>query len=1151
MTKPAPTASTFLDRPIIPGIPWLTFERSFFVLILLLAFASRFWDLGARVMSHDESLHTYFSYLYYKGDGYQHNPMMHGPLQFHLIALSYFLFGPSDFSARIPAATFSVATIALMWFWRRYLGSIGALLAAVMMLISPMMLFYGRYAREDSYAVFAGILTLYAVLRYFDTGSHRFVFLLSAALSLHFLDKETSFMYAAELLLFLAATVVADGLRREMQAGRNSRLALVLAFAGLVALIFGALMGNAGRAQSSSQPSVLAPGGGAPPISPISLVIGAALLGISLYLILARLGWNRIRANRSFELIIVIGTLISPTLVPLLLKPFEGPLGFAIPTSQGAVQALSAQQIGIIAAVLGVVFAACVGIGQAFRPDWWKIALIFWLPFVTLYTSLFTNTDGFFTGTLGSLGYWLAQQGVERGSQPWYYYVLIILPIYEFLPLIGAIATGVAFSIMRGRSRPKDGTTTTRDAAHAPYGVYGLLAWWALISIIVFSYAGEKMPWLSYHLAWPLILIAAIGIQKFIRSTDWSLLAQPTRLAVAGAAAIALLALLTAIGAFAGDVKPFQGPALEQLQATARFLLPAAVSACMIYIAWRWRTLWTTRTVFTALALAALVLLAILTGRAAFRAAYVNYDFPTEYLVYAHSGPAVKDVIAQAAEISKRTTGGMTIDIAYDASAPDTGVSWPFVWYLRDFPNQHSFDQPTRALRDNAIIVVDPKNFDKIDAALGGGFTRIDYTRMWWPNQAYFDLVPRADPSTPSSASCVGLFYPLRWIGSYDFSRLCSAIADPSIRAAIWDIWLNRDYSKYAAATGSTSLTLATWQPSDAMRMYIRTDIAQKMWPYGLPAAAASSQVPPDPYAGKVQKIAAALIIPAQSVQPPMVAPRALAFAPDGTFYVTDSGNNRVLHFRADGVYLSAWGTSSGNQPSNPNPNSAPGTFNEPWGIAVGTDGSVYVADTWNYRVQKFDAAGKFLTSWSSWTHQGQPETFYGPRGLAIDGQGNLLVMDTGNKRVVVFDPDGNFLTQFGTPGMDPGSFDEPVGIAVDSGGTVIITDTWNQRIQEFKSGADGSYAPFNQWSVAAWAGQSVGNKPFVAVDKGNRVFVTDPEANRIIAFDITGKIISTWGDYGIDSTSLSMPVGIAVDKVGAIWVADSGNNRIMKFTVP
>ena len=116
---------------------------------------SRLYDLGARVMSHDESLHAYFSWLYSIGQGYQHNPTTHGPLQFHLIALTYLLFGDSDFTARLPHAIASIATVILLWKWRRYLGRAGTLIAAGLVLISPFMLYYGRYARNE---VFVALL---------------------------------------------------------------------------------------------------------------------------------------------------------------------------------------------------------------------------------------------------------------------------------------------------------------------------------------------------------------------------------------------------------------------------------------------------------------------------------------------------------------------------------------------------------------------------------------------------------------------------------------------------------------------------------------------------------------------------------------------------------------------------------------------------------------------------------------------------------------------------------------------------------------------------------------------------------------------------------------------------------------------------------
>src|SRR4030067_1335973 len=121
--------SLWLDRSVLSAIT-LNSESILFATILILAVISRFYELGARVMSHDETSHVYFSWLYEKGNGYSHDPVTHGPLQFHLMAFSYFLFGDSDFSARLPAAIFSIATVFFMWYYRRYLGRAGALVAA-------------------------------------------------------------------------------------------------------------------------------------------------------------------------------------------------------------------------------------------------------------------------------------------------------------------------------------------------------------------------------------------------------------------------------------------------------------------------------------------------------------------------------------------------------------------------------------------------------------------------------------------------------------------------------------------------------------------------------------------------------------------------------------------------------------------------------------------------------------------------------------------------------------------------------------------------------------------------------------------------------------------------------------------------------------
>src|SRR5690606_6873191 len=144
----------------------------------------------------------------------------------------------------------------------------------------------------------------------------------------------------------------------------------------------------------------------------------------------------------------------------------------------------------------------------------WKTALIFWVPFTILYTTIFTNSSGFFTGAIGSLGYWIVQQDVQRGSQPWYYYLLIQIPIYEFLPALGLfLALYLGF---RRKTKVAPENQTEEDVKLLSISqteefnfknTFALLVWWSFISFVAFTYAGERMPWLTYHIAWPMILI--------------------------------------------------------------------------------------------------------------------------------------------------------------------------------------------------------------------------------------------------------------------------------------------------------------------------------------------------------------------------------------------------------------------------------------------------------------------------------------------------------------------------------------------------------------------------------------------------------------------------------------------------------------------
>jgi len=215
-----PNRESWLDRPLSSVLPRLNIRTGIILLIMILAVVSRFAMLGVRTMSHDEVNHVVPSFDLSQGRGYRQDPVTHGPLQFHLIALTYYLFGDNDFTSRVPAAIFSVAAIAFVMIgFKRYLGNTGSLIAGTLFLISPYLTFYGRYVRNEGLIELFGVVLLYGILRYLDKGDNLSLFLVTGATVLHFTAKETAYIYTAELLLF-AGILFLDGYPGRTGTGR-------------------------------------------------------------------------------------------------------------------------------------------------------------------------------------------------------------------------------------------------------------------------------------------------------------------------------------------------------------------------------------------------------------------------------------------------------------------------------------------------------------------------------------------------------------------------------------------------------------------------------------------------------------------------------------------------------------------------------------------------------------------------------------------------------------------------------------------------------------------------------------------------------------------------------------------------------------------
>ncbi|MCX7683073.1 MAG: TIGR03663 family protein, partial [Anaerolineae bacterium] len=889
----------FLDKPLSTLIK-IDREKALYILLIILALATRLWRLGDRVQSHDESIHTLYSWNLYTGRGFAHSPMMHGPYLFHTTALSYFLFSDNDFTARLPVALMGTAIVAFPYLLRRWLGRTGALAASFFFLISPSIAYYSRYIRHDIELILWVLVVFWAIFAYLQDGRARWLYVMAAGVSLAFATMEAAYIYFAIFGFFLVGLVAYQWL-----SDRTHR----------------------------------------------------------------ELSWEALRKLRSFDLTIMLGTLCLPLLSAGPIKVLGlNPLEYSPPT------------IYYSAAIMLVMLALSVAIGLAW--DWrrWTIAAaIFYAIFVVLFTTVFTNGTGLATGLVGALGYWLEQHGVERGSQPEYYYFVMVF-FYEYLSFLLTLLT-VAYLALRAlvarRSQVPGVHKETTPSIKSLFLIF--LLWWSALSWFGYSYAGERMPWLTVHIALPMIMTSGWLVGQLIDGTDWQQVRERRGWLLSLCAVPWVVALVMFISALRAG--PFGGSDLAHLNITGWFLngLIGVVGfgAALAYLAYRSGVHVTARVlIFTALLVPIFI-----TIRTTWRFCYVTYDYPIEFLVYAHGAPAVNEAMRQIDELSRRVMGApKRIRVAYGADG-----STLFYWQLRDYPNAAYYgEHPSREQMEYDVIIAGREQWEEVAPYLERDYVYNTYTYLWWPMEDYRNLT---------------------------FQRIWYAITDDKMRAAIWDIWYNRDYRRYDELTGQ-SHTLDKWPLRADFRLYIRRDLLAKMWERGTVKPEEIS-VPVDPYAEGWRDLAARLVFGEPGSEPgQLIRPTGIKVGPDGFVYVADTGNHRIQKFTQSGQFVAVIGRHS---PADTEAGTPQG-FQEPWDVAVAPDGTIYVADTWNHRIQQLDSAGNVVAAWGSY---GPPETtgfiaFYGPRGLAIGPDGNLYVTDTGNKRVQVFAPGGRFVFGWG-----------------------------------------------------------------------------------------------------------------------------------------
>jgi DNA-binding beta-propeller fold protein YncE len=186
--------------------------------------------------------------------------------------------------------------------------------------------------------------------------------------------------------------------------------------------------------------------------------------------------------------------------------------------------------------------------------------------------------------------------------------------------------------------------------------------------------------------------------------------------------------------------------------------------------------------------------------------------------------------------------------------------------------------------------------------------------------------------------------------------------------------------------------------------------------------------------------------------------PTGLAIDNENRFvYVADVDRDQVAVFDADSFkFLRYVGG-----PPKVEGDDEEGTLDKPTNVAVDDDGYLYVSDTLNNRIQMFDADGEFVGMFGK---QGvEPGNFARPKGVAIDGDGHIWVVDANQNRVQVFDKKGHLLAYFGGKGQWPGQFFLPAGICIDKKNRVIVSDQWHGRLQVFQYITDSEAAAQKQ----------------------------------------------------------------------------------------
>ncbi|GAC1447219.1 MAG: hypothetical protein PVSMB4_02020 [Ktedonobacterales bacterium] len=743
--------------------------------IITLATVLRFWGLGDKPLHHDESMHAFFSLVFARDpSSYKYDPLLHGPFQFHAEGLIFaiiigasHLFGVAsaagnpwinDTTARILPATTGVVLVALTYGLRRDLGRVGAVVAAFLLAISPTFVYFSRFLREDIYFACFTYATIVCAAQFAHKRTMRWLVATMVAFVLAYATKEAIYLNMAifgSFLVVLAVWELGYTTSRWLPALLSER---ERAFIGHAAPLL--LLGAIGSA---------AAGLGLHTLNQLSVQINAHTSQTDVQVVHLE--------NQTVAVLLYASIAVALIVIAMLIWQIfrdVAPAGTA--RFQGYASALDGaggqgdpwgedQDGGSELSPAPTAWTARVGermahlragISAEHQPflrmlaetPWvyWFVAFVVgWLLFAALYVVIPPGPDhnisnisvgfqiGVGRGIWQGLYYWIQQQHVARGGQPLYYYLLLI-PLYEQLAVVFGLI-GVVLSLLR------------------PTRFRLMLVFWFAGTLGLYSWAGEKMPWLSMHILLPLMLLAAVALQWMIQEA----MVLADRLATRHELSLA-------------------GIGLTRRQA----LRPASAVA--------------------GLALALLLLVPMLYGMLVLTHKDAA-NGPHEMMVYVQTTPDVQRVMDKITRADALMYGGRhQLRIAVGV-----GEEWPLYWYLRDYwLDQHpstyvswgyAASSPNAQAED--VLIMTASDAQAFMTAHPTGYRMRTYQlRSWW-DEGYkpAPCVPtRAHPCPPPGELETGVGL-AQWLS---FGVTAAVPAHPTFdagRAAtrLWNwLWLRK-----------------------------------------------------------------------------------------------------------------------------------------------------------------------------------------------------------------------------------------------------------------------------------------------------------------------------------------------------------------------